>query len=155
MKLLKHVCKIVNILCTSWYCCFTWQRSRLCQKTFLYEVFLSDCFWWPLCWWEHGGSFAALQAQACSLALAFHTRSAVKACDRPQTPQPTAPLYPRCLTNYEFSTAMKVILSDMQLSSHIVSVVLFVAFKGRISQGRHYTSPLLSELMTRTDCKMT
>lgn len=104
-----------------------------------------------------GGSFAALQAQASSLDLAFHTRSTVKACDRPQTPQPTAPLYPLlcCLANYEYSTAMKVILSDMQLSSHIVSAVPFVECEGRLSQGRHHSSPLLSDLMTKTDCKMT
>lgn len=36
-----------------------------------------------------GVSFAALQAQRSSLALAFHTRSTVKACDRLQTPQPS------------------------------------------------------------------
>lgn len=38
--------------------------------------------------------------------------------------------YPRpcCLANYEYSAAVKVILSDMQLSSRIVSAVLFGAF---------------------------
>lgn len=93
------------------------------------------------------GSFAALQAQGSSLALAFHTRSAVKACDRPQTLQPTAPLYPRpcCLANYGYSAAMKVIPSDMQLSGQIVSALLFVAFEGRLSQGRDRSPPLLSD----------
>lgn len=85
-------------------------------------------------------SFAALQALWSSLALAFHTRSAVKACDCPQTLQPTAPLIPCCLANYEYS-AMKVILSDMQLSSQIVSAVLFGVFEGRIPLGRVYSSP--------------
>lgn len=112
------------------------------QKIFLDEV-LSDCFWCPLCRGEQTGSFAALQAQGCSLALAFHTHSAVKACDRSQTLQPTVPSYPHpcCWANYEYSVAMKVILSDMQLSSQIVSVVLFVVFEGRISQGRDRSSP--------------
>lgn len=93
------------------------------------------------------GSFAALQAQRSRLALAFHTRSAVKACDRPQTLQPTAPSYPRpsCLANYEYSAAMKVILSDMQLSSQIVSAALFVVFERRTSQGHDHSSPLVSD----------
>lgn len=65
------------------------------QKMFLGEV-LSDCFWCPLSlwWWEQAGSSGALGVQGSSLALAFHTRSAVKACDCPQTLPPTAPLHP-------------------------------------------------------------
>lgn len=35
------------------------------------------------------------------------------------------------MPNYEYSVAMKVILSDMQLSSQIMSVVLFVVVEGR------------------------
>lgn len=102
------------------------RASAQSQKMFLDEV-LSDCFWFPLCWREPAGSSAALGVHGSSLALAFHTRSAVKACDRLQTLPPTAPLHPRscCLANYEYSLAMKVILSDMQLSSGIMSGVLF------------------------------
>lgn len=63
------------------------------------------------------GSLTALQAQRSSLALAFHTRSAVRACDRRhlQTLQPTAPSSPGpcCLDDYEYSAVLKVILLDM------------------------------------------
>lgn len=92
-----------------------------------------------------------------SLALAFHTRSTVKACDRPQTLPPTAPLYPRpcCLANYEYSVAMKVILSDMQLSSQIMSVVSFAVFEGRISQGHDHSSPSLSDFYIWKKLKLT
>lgn len=99
--------------------CFLWMKS--CQIVFD-ALSVGE---------GQAGSFAALQAKGSSLALAFHTRSAVKACDRLQTLQPTAPLHPHpcCLANYEYSAAMKVILSDMRLSGQIVSAVLFVVFR--------------------------
>lgn len=68
-------------------------------------------------------------------------------------PQPLAPC---CWANYEYSVAMKVILSDMQLSSRIVSVVLFVVFEGSISQGRDRSNlQILDMYDDKTECKMT
>ena len=51
------------------------------------------------------------------------------------------PLAPCCWANYEYSVSMKVILSDMQLSSRIVSAVLFVVSEGSIFQGRDRSDP--------------
>lgn len=111
---------------------------------------LSDCFWGPLCWWAQPGSFAALGVQGSSQALALHTRSAVKASDHPQTIPPTAPTYPRpcCLANYEYSLAMNVILSDMQLSIQILSAVLFV-----FEESDHFLifHQILSQITTSSD----
>ena len=102
-----------------------------------------------------GASCAALQAQASS--LAFHTRSAVKTRERPHTPRPTAPSHLASSAGpiMNIPPAMKVILSDTQLSGHIVSAALFAAFEGRSSQRAHRPCPLLLDLVTKSGCKMT
>lgn len=90
-----------------------------------------------------GGSFAALQAQESSLALAFHTRSTVKACDRLQTPQPTPRSYPLPLLFGQlwiFERCESNSVRHATVQPHSVSAVVWTTWRGDLAR----TSPLFS-----------
>lgn len=116
---------------------------------------LSHCFWRPLCGWEQAAP-----------ALPSRLRRAVWPFTLAQQSRPVSvrtlrgQLLPRTLASsagpiMNIPPAMKVILSDTQLSGHIVSAALFAAFEGRPSQRPHRPCPLLLDLVTKSDCKMT
>lgn len=99
------------------------------------EVFLSDCFWCPVCWWEQAAP--SLPSRLSRTVWLWHFTLAQQS--RPVT---VCRLHsqllvcgPRlcCLANYEYSSTMRVILSDTQLSGHIVSGLLFGGREGETS----------------------
>lgn len=116
---------------------------------------LSHCFWRPLCGWEQAAPAlpSRLRRAVWPFTLAQQSRPVSVRALRGQ-------LLPRTLASsagpiMNIPPAMKVILSDTQLSGHIVSAALFAAFEGRPSQRPHRRCPLLLDLVTKSDCKMT
>lgn len=96
---------------------------------------MSDCFWCPVCWWEQAAP--SLPSRLSRAVWLWHFTLAQQS--RPVT---VCRLHsqllahsPRlcCLANYEYSSAMRVILSDMQLSGHIVSALQFGVREGETS----------------------